>query len=217
LTALAALVLLIGLADSVNPSTVGPALYLALGRDAVRSLAAFTAGVFSVYLLGGVVLTLGPGQAVPHPGARVTHLIELGLGGATLLFAVGLWLTRDQLAGRLVREERRVARSSLLLGAAIMAVELPTALPYFAAIGAILASGRGAVAQVLLLVLFNAAFVTPLLAILVLRARAGARGRARIESLRLRLERNARVLLPGLALTIAVALLLAGGIGLASG
>jgi cytochrome c biogenesis protein CcdA len=214
--ALAALVLSIGLADSINPSTVAPALYLALGKDAVKSLAGFTAGVFCAYLLGGVALTLGPGSAVPHPGATLTHLIELGLGGGTLAFALALWLGRAQIARRLAQEERRIGRSSLLLGATIMAVELPTALPYFAAIAAIVASGRGPVTQVLLLVLFNAAFVAPLLAILVLRARAGARGRARLETLRLRLERGAPVLIPALALVIAVALLLVGGIGLAT-
>jgi cytochrome c biogenesis protein CcdA len=173
--------------------------------------------VFCVYLLGGVALTLGPGSAVPHPGRHLTHLIELGLGGGTLVFALALWLTRGQIARRLAQGERRVDRSSLLLGATIMAVELPTAFPYFAAIAAIVASGRGAVTQVLLLVLFNVAFVAPLLAILGLRARAGPRGRAWLERLRVGLERRAPVLIPGLALVIALALLLVGGIGLSSG
>src|SRR5581483_5433015 len=92
LTALALLVLSIGIADSVNHSTVAPALYLALRRDAVRSLAGFTAGVFAVYFAGGVALTLGPASAVPDPGARVKHLVELGLGAGTLAFAAALWL-----------------------------------------------------------------------------------------------------------------------------
>ena len=215
--ALAALVLSIGLADSINPSTVAPALYLALGRDAVKSLAGFTAGVFSVYLLGGIAITLGPGRAVPHPGPRVTHLIELGLGGGTLVVALALWLSRARIARRITSGKGRVGQgSSFLLGATIMAVELPTAFPLFAAIAAIIASGRGPVTQVLLLVLFNAALVAPLLAILALRARAGARGQARLETLQLWLERSAPVLLPALALVIAVALLLVGGIGLAT-
>ena len=172
--------------------------------------------MFCVYLLGGVALTLGPGSAVPHPSRYLIHLIELGLGGGTLVFALALWLTRGQIARRLAQGEQRVGRSSLLLGAAIMAVELPTAFPYFAAIAAIVASGRGMVTQVLLLVLFNVAFVAPLLAILGLRAGAGARGRARLERLRVGLERRAPVLIPGLALVIALALLLVGGIGLST-
>jgi cytochrome c biogenesis protein CcdA len=215
LIALALLVLSIGIADSINPSTVAPALYLALGRDAIRSLAGFTAGVFGVYLAGGIALTLGPGSAIPHPGPTVKHLIELALGAGTLLFAIALWLTQARVA-RLTRERRPTGGSSLLLGATIMAVELPTAFPYFAAIAAIVASGRGPVADVLLLVLFNTAFVAPLLAIIVLRAAAGARGRAQLEELRRRLERHAPLVLPLLLVAIAAALLLVGGVGLAT-
>ena len=214
--ALTLLVLSIGIADSINPSTVAPALYLAIHRNAVRSLLAFTAGVFVVYLAGGVVLTLGPGAAIPQPGTMLKHVIELALGGGTLLFALAIWLTRRQIAAHLAGRQRRVGGSAALLGATIMAAELPTALPYFAAIAAIVASGRGAVTEVLLLVLFNVAFVAPLLAITVLRARTGPRGLARLDALRLWLARNAGVLIPALLLVIAAALLLVGGIGLAT-
>ena len=206
----------IGLADSVNPSTVGPALWLALGRDGARSVARFTVGVFCVYLAGGVALALGPGRAIPHPGATVTHLVELGLGGGTALFAIALWLRRADVARRLAREERRASRSSLLLGAAIMIVELPTAFPYFAAIAAIVASGRGDLAQFLLLVLFNVAFVVPLLGILGVRALAGERGRRRLEAWRARLDRRAGELIPAVLAVIAAVLLLVGGVGLAA-
>ena len=216
MTALALLVLSIGIADSINPSTVAPGLYIALGRNGVRRLAAFTVGVFVVYFAGGVVLTLGPLSAVPDPSARVKHLIELALGGATLVFAAALWLTRSGIARRLAREERRVPGSPLLLGAAIMAFELPTAFPYFAAIAAIVASGRSPATEVLLLVLFNVAFVAPLVAVIAVRASAGERGEKRLERLRLLLDRHAPVILPGLALAIAAALLLVGGVGLAT-
>ena len=47
--------------DSLNPSTVGPALLLALGANAKRDLAAFLLGVFGTSTLGGLILVLGPG------------------------------------------------------------------------------------------------------------------------------------------------------------
>ena len=47
-----------------------------------------------------------------------------------------------------------------------MAVELPTAFPYFAAIAAIVGSGFDPVRQLMLLLLFNVCFVLPLLGIL---------------------------------------------------
>ncbi len=54
----------IGLADSLNPSTIGPALYLAAQPRPRVALAQFTAGVFIVYFLGGALVALGPGQLV---------------------------------------------------------------------------------------------------------------------------------------------------------
>ena len=97
-----------------------------------------------------------------------------------------------------------------------MVVELPTAFPYFAAIAAIVASGRGDLAQFLLLVLFNVAFVVPLLGILGVRALAGERGRRRLEAWRARLDRRAGELIPAVLAVIAAVLLLVGGVGLAA-
>jgi hypothetical protein len=217
--ALVALVLSVGLLDSINPSTIGPALYLATGRDAHRSLAGFTAGVFAVYLLGGLVLALGPGQialaALPRPHGRATHLVELGVGAAALLLAAALWIGRERVARRVVRDERRIGRSSMLVGAGIMAVELPTAVPYFAVIAAVVGSGRSVPTQIALLVLFNGAFVVPLLAIVGLRALAGTRGERLLAALRARLHRYAAILIPALVLLVAGALIAIGAIGLA--
>ena len=58
------LVITIGLADSLNPTTIAPALYLAAGRDARKQAMQFTAAVFAVYLLGGLIIAVGPGQRV---------------------------------------------------------------------------------------------------------------------------------------------------------
>ena len=57
------IVVSVGLADSLNPSTVAPALYIASGRSA-ESVTQFTIGVFSVYLIGGALIMFGPGELV---------------------------------------------------------------------------------------------------------------------------------------------------------
>ena len=79
----------VGLADSLNPSTVGPALYIATGRHQVWRVTQFTVGVFSVSFVGGVVLTIGPGRLllglVPHPRGTVRHVIELVVGVVLLV------------------------------------------------------------------------------------------------------------------------------------
>jgi cytochrome c biogenesis protein CcdA len=211
------LVLSIGVVDSLNPATVAPGLYLALGEHAKRRLAWFTAGVFGVYLLAGIALTLGPARAFPQPGRHTRYLIETGLGVALLVFAAVLWLGRERVARHLARAEDRVGRSPLLLGAGITIVELPTAFPYFAAIAAIAASRRNAFTEIGLLIVFNVCFVAPLVGILVLRSVMGARGVLLLEALRTWLHRRAPVLLPALILVIAIALLVVGGIRLATG
>ena len=115
---LVALVATVGALDSVNPSTVGPGLYLATQRGSGRGVGIFTLGVFGMSLLGGLILTLGPGYAIvaglPRPGTHTTALIELCVGTACSLVAVGLWLARSQIARRIRRDERRVASSPLI-------------------------------------------------------------------------------------------------------
>ncbi|MDX6503657.1 MAG: hypothetical protein QOE29_782 [Gaiellaceae bacterium] len=213
------LVAFVALVDSLNPTTVGPALYLATAADARRSVAAFTAGVLGVSLAGGLVLTFGPGRlligAVPHPSSQLKHEIELACGLAALLIALVLWLIRGRLSAHVDQKAHQVERSSLLLGAGIMLVELPTAFPYFAVIAAIVSSEVSAPEELLLLVLFNAIFVAPLLAILVMRLLADDNAVSRLERLRATLHRRMGVLLPLVVLLVAVVLLALGGVGLA--
>ncbi|MGO9750862.1 MAG: GAP family protein, partial [Solirubrobacteraceae bacterium] len=97
-------VISVGLADSLNPSTVGPALYLATARRRVLRVTGFTIGVFGVTFLAGVLLTIGPGRLllglVPRPQGTVRHVIELAAGVLLLLAAVALWRGRRSLARR---------------------------------------------------------------------------------------------------------------------
>src|SRR5689334_2652613 len=94
----------VGLADSINPSTVGPALYLTTAHRRVVRVVQFTVGVFIVELAAGIVLTIGPGRLllglVPHPRGTVRHIIELVAGLVLLAVAVALWLGRRNLARR---------------------------------------------------------------------------------------------------------------------
>jgi len=217
---LAALVVSIGIVDSVNPSTIAPALYLATGRKPDRSLTLFIVGVFTVNMLGGLVLVLGPGRLllsfVPHPDSHAKHLLELALGVFALVIAAALWIGRRRVARSFAAVDTRVQQSSFVIGAAIQVVELPTAFPYFAAIAAIVAADANVPEEIILLALFNAAFVGPLFAILAIRRIAGKRADPMLESWRLWLERWAPVLIPALFLLIGLGLIALGAAGLAS-
>jgi cytochrome c biogenesis protein CcdA len=201
-----AVVVSVGLADSVNPSTVGPALYMAtVRRRRVGRIAQFAAGVFVVTLAGGLVLMIGPGRLlldlVPRPHGTARHLIELAAGIALLIGAVVLWL-------------RGGGGSAWLAGASIGAVELPTAAPYFAVIAGIVASPASLPEEILLVLLYNLAFVAPLLAIIVVLLVAGdtadpwlARGGAW-------LQRRWPVVLASLLMLVGGILTVLGGAGL---
>jgi cytochrome c biogenesis protein CcdA len=217
--ALIALVVAVAAIDSANPTTVGPALFLATTKNARSSVASFTVGVFLVSLVGGFILIFGPGKllvdAVPRPGATVQHQIEILLGIAALVAAAVLWRVRSRLSGRVEHKERQVGRSSFLLGAGIMLVELPTAIPYFAVIAAIVESERSSLEELLLLLLFNVVFVAPLVAVLVVRLLASDNAVARLERLRAALHARMGVLIPVAVALVGVVLIVVGGIGLA--
>ncbi len=186
---LVVLVVTVGVLDSVNPSTVGPALYLATRRSSGGGVGAFTVGVFGVSLLGGLVLTLGPGYAIvaalPRPGSHTTALVEVCVGAASSLVALGLWFERSRIANR-VR----------------------------AVIAAIVGSGRRLATQVALLVLFNTIFVAPLVAITAARSLMHNRAEPLLARLRDGIDRHAADLLPALVALVAVALLTIGAVGL---
>lgn len=169
-------VISIGLADSLNPTTVGPALLLATRDRPRRQVLEFTAGTFLVFLIGGLVLTIGPGQAivslVPHPNATTRYILETIAGAAMLVAGAVLWRRRARIAERASdelpgsgRATRGATRKPWVVGAAISVVELPTAFPYFAVIAAIVGSGLGLTRQLLLVVIYNVCFVLPLLGI----------------------------------------------------
>ncbi len=122
------------------------------------------------------------------------------VGGALLLgAAVALQLGRHRIARRLSESTgtTRADRGAFALGAGIMAVELPTALPYFAAIAAIVASHEHVAVGTGLVLLYNVAFVSPLLALIAARRLAGERLTAKLDAAGNWLRERAAVLLAG--------------------
>ena len=95
-----------------------------------------------------------------------------------------------------------------------MAVELPTAVPYFAAIAAIAGSGHRGTTQIFLLLLYNAAFTAPLIALLVVLALAGPRGAQVAARARVQLDHWAPRIAPAALVVASVVLLTLGVIGL---
>lgn len=213
------LAITIGLADSLNPTTIGPALYLAAGRDAPRHVAQFTLAVFTVYLVGGLAIALGPGQLllslVPHPDREDRYVLETVAGAALIVGAAFLWGYRHQLMRRKVPVPKSEGKSSAILGATITAVELPTAFPYFAAIAAIVGADLDAPRDLVLLLLFNLCFVLPLLGIVAVLTFAPAQSERVVSVARDFLERHWPTVLAGVAFVAGLFVVLLGLTGFA--
>jgi cytochrome c biogenesis protein CcdA len=215
---LAALVASIGLVDSLNPSTVAPALLLALGANAKRDLAAFLIGVFGTSTLGGLILVLGPGRALlaiaSTPRPHIEHLVEVVAGIAVVVLAVVLWLKREGFARRLNAHAESTRFSPLALGAVIIVAEFPTALPYFAALAAIVEARVSIPSQVLLVVVFNVCFCLPIIVLLGAVVVGGERGRSFAQAARSVLLRYAAPIVPVLLGLLGAGILAVGLVGL---
>jgi cytochrome c biogenesis protein CcdA len=220
---LTVLMVTIGLADSINPSTIAPALYLASGERARTRVAEFTLSVFLVYLAGGVLIGVGAGQlvrsVVPDIDIRQTvRFVGEIVAGVLLIGAAGLiWTRRDQMLARGLPTASPDRRSSVILGASITAVELPTAFPYFAAIAAIVGSGLDAAQDFALLLIFNVCFVLPLIGIQLTLVFGGDRANEMLARGRRFLERRWPHVLCGLVTLVALIALFFGATGLAMG
>lgn len=198
------IVISIGLADSLNPTTVAPALVLAAGERARDHVARFTLGVFAVYLLGGVLIALGPGELIldlVHKPSRDTGQILEVIAGVMLLVAGSLlWRHRFTLRTKELPTTTRSEHSSWVLGATITAVELPTAFPYFGALAAIIGSGQPLYRQILLIAVFNGCFVAPLVAIYATLTFAGDHAQGYLARARNLLQRHWPLILAVVAL-----------------
>jgi cytochrome c biogenesis protein CcdA len=176
--ALAAVVVSIALADSVNPTTVIPALYLATGPHPGRTVLGFAAGFFAVNAVGGL-LALGLGNRVAgvvrHVRGDVLGAGEIVAGLVALLVGALLWHRRHAASERIARSDELVRRFAPAAGAGLAAVELPTAVPYFAVLALLATSGESAAALIALVLVFNLVFLAPVLVVAIVASVAGRR------------------------------------------
>ena len=218
---LVGVVVMIALVDSLNPSTIAPAIYLASGERARRSLLEFTTAVLLTHLAGGLLLLVGPGpllvSLISGLSSTLQHLGELALGLAIILAAALTWRHRFRLSRKEMPDPNPKRRSSMMLGASIIVIELPTAFAYFAAIAAILGSGVAKPGQIGAVLLYNVCFILPLIGILATLITTGNRAQRILERRRDQLRTRWPAALAGLLLGAGVLVIAVASTGLASG
>ena len=180
--ALALAVVLIAAPDSLNPSLIVAAVFLTLGANPIRRSLAFTITAFAVTLAGGLAIGLGLGDLILSLLPKLSHTVKYdvitAVGVLVMCGGAVLWWRRDALASEPSGSHRDPAEggSAVVLGAGIAGVELLTAFPYFAAIAMVVGASVSGAGKVFLLVLYNVVYVSPLIAIVVIRATMGEKG-----------------------------------------
>ena len=184
---------LVGLAlvDSTSIGTlVIPLVWLLRpGPVAWRSLLTFLATVAAMYtVIGAVLLLVGRSLGSVLDGLGDVDAVrwaQLALG--VTLFAVafsdavmgrlagGALRWRDRLRGDADAEGGGVGRSIVVTAAVAVAVEVPTMLPYLAAIGILAATDLAAASQVGVLAGYSLVMVLPALVLAVVRGAVGRR------------------------------------------
>lgn len=202
-------VLALALVDSINPSALAVALYWLSQPSPVPRVLAYVAGIAVTYLTLGIALMLGFGTVASRFGDAFDHPVALGLQLALGVAMAGYGIFAPK-ASELPPQEPAPRSAGLvgmlLLGMTVTAVELTTAFPYFGAL-ALMTSAELAWTQWLpLLLVYNAIFVAPPLALLGLHVLAGRHMHERFARWRGALQRGAREAMLWIVTLVGIAL-----------
>jgi NADH:ubiquinone oxidoreductase subunit 6 (subunit J) len=190
-------VLFLAVIDSINPSAIAVTLWLlSVAREqAPVQVVTYVGAIFVTYLLLGVLIVAGIGVVLPSSGdvlRRPPGLIVQSLVGLALL-VYGLTASSKPPSSQVVsRPSTRTSAALVLLGVGITAMELPTAVPYFAAIALIVEAELPIRVSVPLLGIYNLIFVLPPIVLLVGHVVFQKRLAEPYAALRQRLESGAR-------------------------
>ena len=165
-------VLLLAVIDSINPSAIVVTLWLlsTAGARVCSRVAVYVATIFVTYFLLGVMMVMGIGALLPSVGhaleGRPGFIVQSVIGLALLIYALTA-SKRSESPQVVPRPSAQTAAALILLGVTVTVMELPTAVPYFAATALILKAELPLRTSVPLLALYNVIFVLPPVALLV--------------------------------------------------
>ncbi len=175
MTAILPAILSLAAVDSLNPTSITAAIYLAGSRQSAR-LRLFIVAVYCTYLSIGLALLLGPAPALRSAlgatPAIVAPVVEVVVGGLLVGMGIRTWRRRGFRRDEPARAARSSSRSGLVLGFLTTLADLPTAGPLLAATA--LLAGLTGWRLVTGLGLYDLVYISPLLAIALARCRITA-------------------------------------------
>ena len=190
-------VLLLAVIDSINPSAIVVTLYLlSIAKSrAFFQVVVYVSAIFITYLTLGVMMVLGIDALLPSLGSALrtqAGLIAQGIIGLAMLVYSLTASTSRTTPQAVARPSVGTYAAIAVLGVSVTAMELPTAIPYFAAVALITGSELPIRTWAPLLVIYNLVFVLPPIALLVGHILLSSRLAKPYAALRQTLERSAR-------------------------
>jgi cytochrome c biogenesis protein CcdA len=204
-------VLALAVIDSINPSALVVTIYLLTQPGAVPRVLCYVAGILVSYLALGLALMLGAGTLFDRFGAAFDHPVAWGaqaaLGAGMLAFAIAA--PKSSAASMRPPPAPRIGGlfGMILLGGTVTAIEMVTALPYFAAVAIMVGAGLPIAVWAPLLLIYNLIFIVPPLILLGLHTALGPRLRSRYGRWQARLQAGARETLLWIVAIVGVGLL----------
>lgn len=189
----------LGLLDSLNPATlIVMAYFLAQSQPLARG-AVFIGGTILVYLLCGVAILSGWMALTAFlsslftPNARA--VLEIAAGLACIVGAAWMWRHPQAPTSKTAPLANGLwATAALAIGSTIS--DVPTALPYFAAVAELNAVPRTLLTIAGAIGWYNLLYVAPLLAMLAIRWRMGDRAKPALDRFNEAVRTLLRVALP---------------------
>lgn len=160
--------------DSLNPSAIALQVYLLGTTKPIPRSLAFVIGIFLAYWTSGLLAVLGLNQfiqpVIANSGFSLStplfYIIQFLTG--IILLIVGVTLRIPAQIEPVKAPTKLTLARTFLLGMSVTVLELPTALPYFAAIEQIARANLDLLSIASILALYNLIFVLPPIALVVL-------------------------------------------------
>ena len=160
--------------DSLNPSAIALQVYLLGTPKPIPRSIALVIGIFSAYWTSGLLAVLGLDRLIQtvivNSGFSLStpllYTIQILIG--IILLVVGIMLRIPAQTEPVKAPTKLTLARTFLLGMSVTVLELPTALPYFAAIEQIVRANLDLLSTMSILAMYNLIFVLPPIALVVI-------------------------------------------------
>ena len=168
----------LGIADALNPFSIAAVVYLLTTDKPIARGSTFIVGTFLFYFTAGVALMEGWSQILKNilPGLPewISFSFYIVSGIVCLAIAQHLYSNAKKGDGQPYVSIGNVSlRAIFVFAIASTLSDLPTAIPYFAALDIIAHSDNGGIEKICLLLLYNLIFISPLVLLLAIKLSAG--------------------------------------------